>query len=186
VGSAKVALNDSLDNRKDFVFMAQEEEIYSSMCWFLNSGSSEHLATKDVNLINVQKLTSPVNIRVAKSGQTLTATEAGDLKVKVQVNGKIRKILISGILFVSGLECNLLSVRKLEMNGFTVTFKNGKGIIHKANTIAAIAHRTDKLYKLYFDYDMETVNLCEADENSLLWLRSPEQYRHEETREAGN
>jgi len=83
-GSTKVALSDSLDNRKDFVFMAKEEEIYSSMCWFLDSGSSEHLATKDVNLINVRKLISPVNIRVAKSGQILTATEAGDLKVKVR------------------------------------------------------------------------------------------------------
>jgi len=67
------------------------------MCWFLDSESSEHLATKDVNLINVRKLTSPVNIRVAKSGQILTATEAGDLKVKVRVNGEIRKILISGV-----------------------------------------------------------------------------------------
>jgi len=170
-GSAKVALNDSQDNRKDFVFMAKEEEINSSMCWFLDSGSSEHLATKDVNLINVRKLTPPVNIRVAKSGQILTATEAGDLKVKVRVNEKIRKILISGVLSVSGLECNLLSVRKLEMNGFTITFKNGKGIIHKANMIAAIAYRTDKLYKLHFDCEMETVNLCEADENPLLWHR---------------
>ncbi|KYN30129.1 Copia protein [Trachymyrmex cornetzi] len=146
-GSAKVALNDNVDNRKDFVFIAKEEEINNSTCWFLDSGSSEHLATKDVSLINVRKLTSPLNIRVAKSGQILTATEAGDLKVSVRVNGEIRKILISGVLSVSGLECNLLSVRKLEMNGFTVTFENGKGIIHKANTIAAIAHRTDKLYK---------------------------------------
>jgi len=91
--------------------------------------------------------------------------------MKVRVNREIRKVLISGVLSVSGLECNLLSVRKLEMNGFTVTFKNGKGIIHKANTIAAIAHRTDKLYKLCFDCDMETVNLCESNENPLLWHR---------------
>lgn len=169
--SAKVALDDRVEKRKDFVFIAKEEEINSSTCWFLDSGLSEHLATKDVNLINVRKLTSPLNIRVAKSGQILTATETGNLKVNVRVNGEVRNILISGVLSVSGLECNLLLVRKLKTNGFTITFENGKGIIHKANTIVAIAHRTDKLYKLLFDYDIETVNFCEADKNSQLWHR---------------
>jgi len=134
-GSAK-ALNDSVDNRKDLAFIAKEEEINDSTCWFLDSGSFEHLATKDVNLINVRKLTSPLNIRVAKSGQIQTATAAGDPKVNVRGNREIRKVLISRVLSVSGLECNLLSVCKLEINGFTITFKNEKEIIHKANMIA--------------------------------------------------
>lgn len=173
LGSANAVLDDSVDkNRKDFVFIAKEEEEKdNSMCWFLDSGSSEHLATKKTNLINMRNLASPINIRVAKSGQTLTATEVGDLKVHLRVTGKVRRILISGILSVPGLECNLLSVRKLEMNGFTVIFEKGKGIIRNANTIIAIAYRTSKLYKLCFEYDTEIVNLCEADDDVLLWHR---------------
>lgn len=94
----------------------------------------------------------------------------------MQVNGETRKILISGILSVPGLECNLFSVRKLEVNGFKVIFENGKGVVQKANTIVAVA-RVGKLYKILFEYHMETANLCEADGSKLASsIGSPQQH----------
>ena len=157
--SANAALDNNCDsNEKNFMFLANGSESDSSdVSWCLDSGSTEHLSTKETKLTNVRKLMTPIKIRVAKSGQVLTADEIGDLRVRTQVNGKTSNILITEILSVSGLEYNFLSVRKLEINGFSIIFKDGKGIIKKGNCIAAIAYRKDKLYKMCFECATEIV-----------------------------
>lgn len=83
------------------------------------------------------------------------------------MNGKISDILMTGILSVSGLECNLLSVRKLEMNGFSVTFEDGKGIIRKRSSVAV--YHKNKLYELCVESVMETANVCKVGETTQLW-----------------
>lgn len=87
---------------------------------------------------------------MAKSGQILTAKEFGKLNVQILVNGKVNSITVKEILLVPDLQCNLLSIRKLDINKFTVSFEDSKGVICKGNTVVAIAHRKDKLYKLEF------------------------------------
>ena len=115
----KIETRTLIGRRKNFVFLANRSESDSSdVSWSLDSGSTEHLSTKETKLTNVRKLMTPINIRVAKSGQVLTADEIGDLRVRTQVNGKTSNIVVTEILSVSGLEYNLLSVRKLEINGF--------------------------------------------------------------------
>jgi len=132
----------------------------------------------------VLKLTFPLNIRVAKSGQILTATEESDLKVNMQVNGEIRKILISGVLFVSRFECNLFSVRKLEMNGFTVTFENGKRIIRQIGLLHRSSYRQAVQVILWLWYNKS----LRSGWKFFVVASSPgsfEQCRHEEIRENG-
>lgn len=167
--TVNAAFDDDFDNnQKGFVFFANKSENnVSNMNWFLDSGSTEHLATKETKLIN--KLASPINIRVAKSGHVMTADEVGDLKMCTQVNKQINNILMTGILSVSGLECNLLSVRKLKMKGFSVIFKDGKGIVKRGNSVAAVAHRRDKLYELCIENITETANVCRVSEAARLW-----------------
>jgi len=115
----------------------------------------------------MRKLITPINVRVAKSGHMLTADEIGDLRVRAQVNGKISDILMTGILSVAELECNLLSVQKFEINGFLVTFEDSKEIIKKGNSVAAIAYRKDKLYELCVESVTETANFCRINETPV-------------------
>lgn len=60
--------------------------------------------------------------------------------------------IIIRVLLVKNLAYNLLSVRKLEINGFKVLFAGGKGTILKEDKVIAIATRSNsQLYKLNFD-----------------------------------
>lgn len=101
--TANAALDDNNNNQKAFVFLANgNDSDVSYVNWFLDSGSTEHLSTKKTKLINVRKLTTPINIRVAKSGHVLTADEIEDLRVRARVNGKISDIVMTEILSVAG------------------------------------------------------------------------------------
>lgn len=61
------------------------------------------------------------------------AEKIGDVKIRAVVADREIPIVIKYVLFVPGLELNLLSVRKLEMNlkvvfeGLKVVFEGGKG-----------------------------------------------------------
>ncbi|KAK9737997.1 GAG-pre-integrase domain [Popillia japonica] len=71
---------------------------------------------------------------------------------------------------VRGLELNLLSVRKLEMNGLKIVFEKGKGQIMKGTKILAIALRNDKLYEVQLSTN--TAHACYVNDNQAkLWHR---------------
>lgn len=93
-----------------------------TLTWILDSGATEHMARSSENLVNIKTLRNPIQIHVAKSGHKLTATEYGEFEVRTQVNKQARSITIKEVLLVPYLQYNLLSVRKLEMNGYTVQF----------------------------------------------------------------
>lgn len=127
-----------------------QEEVYSFIAnkrgdskttshWYLDSGATEHLASDDIPLVNLEKLSKPITINVAKSGIYMQANQVGELNVTNTVNGKTNQIIIREVLLVKNLTYNLLSVRKLETNGFEVLFTGGKGIISKGNKVIAIA-----------------------------------------------
>lgn len=172
VETAKAAVDSSTkDDPAAFAFKVKIQGNGASInsTWYLDSRSSEHFAISQTKLINVRKLNTPVCIRVAKSRQVLTAMEIGGLQINVRVNGKRNEIIINEILKVSGLQCNLLSVRKLEMKDYTIFFENKTGTIRKGNRVAAMALRKGKLYELHFEYGTEFAGVCKADENTLLW-----------------
>lgn len=108
-----------------------------NMIWYLDSGASEHLVTTDKCLKNESLLETKIKIKSAKSGQFLMAEKIGDVKIKTVVADREIPVLIKDVLFVPGLELNLLSVRKLEMNGLKIVFEGGKGQIMKGKQILA-------------------------------------------------
>jgi hypothetical protein len=96
-----------------------------STVWCLDLGTSEHLVKSDKRVNNIQKLDHPVCIKIPKSGVTLKAETFEEFRRKSVVGNKVYNIYISKVLIVPGLEINLLSVRKLEMQGLAVVFKQG-------------------------------------------------------------
>ncbi|KAH0813975.1 hypothetical protein GEV33_008816 [Tenebrio molitor] len=125
--------------------------------WYLDSGCTEHLAKSSNSLKNVRPLEKPIQIRSAKSGTFLTAKEMGDIPVETVI--------------VPNLEFNLLSVRRLEMNGLKIIFENGNGNIFKNDELVAVAHRKEKLYELAFklpDVDCAAVASSTTD-TAELW-----------------
>lgn len=142
----------------------------SQIKYFLDSGATEHLVSSNVSLFNVKRLKEPIKINIVKSGTFLQASKIGELEVVSSVNGKEVPIKIMNVLSVSGLKYNLLSVRKLELNGFKVIFKNGKEIIQKSNRIVAVASRSEsQLYVLCFRQKLISANACLSVEDLNLW-----------------
>lgn len=65
-----------------------------------------------------------------------------------------------------------MSVRRLEMKGFIIIFKNRKAIIKHGENVVAVAYRKDKLYELNF----KVISNISAEANltnteSSLWHR---------------
>lgn len=142
------------DNQEEvYSFVTNERgESKSTSHWYLDSGATEHLASNNTPLVNIEKLSKPVTINVAKSGSYLQANQVGELNVTNTINGKRNQITIREVLLVKNLTYNLLSVCKLEINGFKVLFTGGKGLILKGNKVIAIATRNNsQLYELNFD-----------------------------------
>ena len=149
--TANTVVNCSRDSSPEaFMFAAYTGHLETEF-WLLDSGATEHLVTEKVRLENVKVLEKPIMIKAAKSDSIMCAKEVGELCVNSCVNEKVIQIKISEVLSVPGLECNLLSVSKLEMKGFRIVFENGKGIISKNDSILAVAERNYKnLYVLNF------------------------------------
>ena len=99
---------------------------------------------------NVRTLEKPIQIRSAKSGTFLIPREMEDLTVEAIVSEQKSLDTINNVLLVPNLKFNLLSVRKLEMFGLKIVFRNGKGNIQNKNKMIAVAHREEKLYKTAF------------------------------------
>jgi len=96
--------------------------------------------------------------------------QVGEIEVVSMVKGKEITVKIKDVLIVPGPQYNLLSVPKLEMNSFRITFENGKGLIERSNRLVAIALRQkSQVYLLSFRYREADANICTSTKNLELW-----------------
>jgi hypothetical protein len=172
--NANVATNSASDEGEsefsnEHSFSAYLSGNVKSTVWCLDSGASEHLVKNGNHVSNIQKLDHPVCIKIAKSGVTLKAETFGEFRGKSVVGNKVYNIYISKVLIVPGLEINLLSVRKLEMQGLAVVFKQGCGRILKGDKIIGVAQCKNKLYELKLQENVEVANLSKTDGSGKLW-----------------
>lgn len=175
---AHVASNhkgENSDNEQKFCFSITIQTIGCAAnvaTYYLDSGATEHLVSSEVPLHNVEVLKEPVIINVAKTGAFLKADKVGEVEVISCVKGKDIPITIKNVLSVPGLNYNLISVRKLEMKGYTITFRNGEGTIQKGNVTLAVGSRKEsQLYALNFRQISTSANACASvpAENEKLW-----------------
>ncbi|EZA62314.1 Copia protein [Ooceraea biroi] len=166
--TANVVGKKKEDGEIKYCFTAHDDVTSKEIVWCLDSGATEHLSDEDY-LTNVRKLQTPIKIKIAKSRMILNADKVGDIYVKsVTENGTVN-VIIKEVLFVLRSELNLLSVRRLEFNGFTVIFKDEKGTILKGNKVIAVADRKHKLYKVNFSYTSNLAVMCETAHSLGKW-----------------
>lgn len=83
-------------------------------------------------------LTVPRVIKVAKSSQQMEAKLVGDINLKVIVDGLVKDMLLKRVLYAPDLAVNLISVRRLDVAGYCVSFGNGKSSISKDKILCAV------------------------------------------------
>lgn len=120
------------------------------MKWFIDSGASDHLVRDRELFIDLHSLENPIEIAVAKDGESIVAKQCGTVKVTSLVNGKSIDCTVNNVLYVPQLRCNLFSVVKVEKAGMRVVFESGKAMIYNGSELLAIGTRRDKLYELDF------------------------------------
>lgn len=122
-------------------------------------------------LRNARRLQPPISIKSAKANSVLYATKTGDVHSRSYVNGSSVAICIRNVLFVPGLECNLMSVSALERAGYSVLFQRGRGVISKRGKQLAVATRDVKMYKLHLSWEESYAHVCEVEIGAELWHR---------------
>lgn len=95
-------------NKKD------ESRVASS--WYLESEATEHLASCNIPLLNIEKLNKPVIINVAKSGSYLQANQVGELNVVSTVRkqnsyNNTRSVISTGLVLQFDLSAQIRDER---------------------------------------------------------------------------
>lgn len=171
-----------------YCFSASTIEDDSGTKFFLDSGASDHLVRGEEELLNARKLEQPILINVAKAKTSLRATHVGDLEVVSIINNQENYIRIKNVLLVPGLSHNLLSVRRLEISGFEILFKEGAGSIMKNGRTVAVAFRgkSSLLYSLEFRRRTATANVCQAEKPLQIWHKRLGHLNHDSLKRLPN
>ncbi|KXJ62430.1 hypothetical protein RP20_CCG010088 [Aedes albopictus] len=118
--------------------------------WFIDSGATDHLVREKELFSELHRLKKPIEIAVAKDGETIRAEYSGTVKVVSDVQGKQIDCTIRDALYVPQLRCNLFSVLRVEQAGMRVVFEAGKVNIYSGSEIVACGSLQNKLYGLNF------------------------------------
>ncbi|KXJ68982.1 hypothetical protein RP20_CCG000687 [Aedes albopictus] len=150
--NSKANFSAASDNSVCFVGVSGGVESRSGhrVRWYLDSGASDHLVNDRKLFTELRPLEEPVEIAVAKDGETIVAKHSGTVKVVSVIGDKTIDCTIKEVLYVPKLRCNLFSVVKVERAGMKIVFEAGKAKIYRDSEIVACAERRDKLYELQF------------------------------------
>lgn len=141
----------------------------SDMYFVVDSGATNHLITEKFGKYIQESNNVLHKINVAKQGQTITAKIQGNLKLQTETG---KHITVKDVWVCDNLLYNLLSVRKLEENGFEVVFSNKKVTISKNGVIILEGVLKGNLYYVHFKINQykPTVNMT-SEEKMLLHRR---------------
>ncbi|KXJ83029.1 hypothetical protein RP20_CCG009471 [Aedes albopictus] len=160
-GKQRPNANLANDKAVSFVTLANGSGISEKrrVQWFVDSGCSDHLVKDEELFEELRPLKKPVEIAVAKDGETIVARHSGTVKLISVVNGECIPCTVNNVLYVPSLRFNLFSVLNVEKRGMKVVFNDGKVHIWNGSELVASGSRHGKLYEL----NLYTVDECESE-----------------------
>jgi hypothetical protein len=97
--------------------------------WFIDSGASSHMCSSKESFINIDySIKGKVSIA---DGKTMDYVGMGTVKLELFIENEILKTELKDVLYIPSLDENLMSVKKLTDNGFTVKFSGNKCYLSK-------------------------------------------------------
>lgn len=114
----------------------------SKQGWFVDSAATCHMCSDEDFFTELDKSKNE-NVYLA-DGSLIKAKGIGEGFLNLKDN----KILVKNVLFVPELDGNLLSVRKLVLEGFKITFNENKCFISSENNVYAIATLRNNLFEI--------------------------------------
>ena len=136
---------------------------FSKSTWWINSGATVHVANSLQGFHSTRTtLRSERQIKVA-NGVQAEVEAVGDVSLEL-VNGFM--LVLRDVLFVPSLHRNLISVSRLDKDGYGCHFENGKCELWFDNNCVGDAFLHDELYLLSMRDKVHSV--CDVDVNESL------------------
>lgn len=141
--ASKATTNE--DNHKDLCFNINDNED-SKESWYIDSGATSHMTNNreffDETFKDIEDKV------VVANGKEANVSGIGSGKI-ICCNGNTKRtITLKNVLYVPGLHSNLLSVKKITGNGFTIEFKKKVCNILEDKKIVITVKSAGNLYKL--------------------------------------
>ncbi|SGY38242.1 BQ5605_C003g01985 [Microbotryum silenes-dioicae] len=116
---------------------------FPKLAWLLNSGANRHMANDSKLFSTLRPFTGP---HVAGVAGSLPSTGCGSVRLSTPAG----PVVATNVLLVPSLPCNLLSVRRLDRLGFSISFGSGCAkISNSSGTVVATAQAVaNDLYAL--------------------------------------
>lgn len=105
--------------------MADGDEELVRVGRYLDSGATDHMLCDSRYFSMLRRLERSVEIIVA-NGQRLLAEYCGDVLMYTVVGDNVRKCEVENVLYLPGLSCNLVSVKRIAKAGLQVCFEEDK------------------------------------------------------------
>lgn len=153
---------ESAGNGEHFVFSVSEPT-HDAKEWLLDSGASSHMTCEKSDFVLYKEVEGEIDVVVA-NGERLAVRGVGNVEFKFD-GGKTA--LVTGVLYVPGLDRKLLSVPALTAKGADVEFKDDYCTIKVAGVAVVHGRRENKLYKVTVGRRESALAAREDDE--ALW-----------------
>ena len=136
----------------------------SETCWVIDSGATIH-ATSRRDFFSSY---TPGNYGVVRMGNQHVSKIAGKGDVCLETeNGT--KLVLRNVRHVPDIRLNLISVERLDDEGYCNTFCNGQWKLTKGSLVMARGKKYTKLYMIHANLSQDDVNAVENDNTVELW-----------------
>lgn len=129
-----VSLQPMNNNEQSFAFMMGNvpcvKEADTEVTFLLDSGATDHIIKSDNFFSQYEDLSPPIQIQIAKNGETLTAWKRGNIRV---TTGQGITGTLKDVLFAPDTTANLLSVRRMQENGMRIIFDTNGVLVQNGN-----------------------------------------------------
>ena len=163
---AQAVVEDDVENDID-LFRAAVGKGYVSNEWLIDSGASCHMTRQKGHISDYSHFDKPEKVNLG-DGYALDAVGKGNVRLKMLLaDGMSTEAVLTQVLFVPDLRCNLFSVRTAVSKGKDVTFSGKECRIRDQDgNLKAQGILDGKLYKLQCESMMEYASVSEDME---LW-----------------
>jgi hypothetical protein len=121
---------------------------YVDDMWIIDSGSSRHMTGDQVRLSNLNEKRTSYKVELGDKN-TYPVEGIGQASIKLKT---VNNVHLSHVLYVPGLEKNLVSISYLEDNGNIIAFVDGKVLSWSRDSsiknARVIGTREGRLYRL--------------------------------------
>ncbi|BES90435.1 Protein of unknown function (DUF525) [Nesidiocoris tenuis] len=137
---------------------------HDGIMFVIDSGASHHMVNK--NVAKFLRDTRPVNleIRVAKKGESLTTARCGKLAL---FSNDGLSVNLEDVYECDNISYNLLSVGKIQKQGFCVSFEDDAVEIKKNGRVLLKGTKTGNLYILHLFRDQRRGDACVTSDPEL-------------------